>query len=168
MGLVMKHTAALITVSAAFLGACGADGLGPRPGSLVQGPQLGSLRLDASIGRSTIGFGDTTSIVFRLRNLSSDSIVLSFSDGCQVLPYITTPRPDEVVHPQGGSWGCYLALTSLALGPGAEHVTSVRVVGGAQATYPAIPLLPGEYRAYARLEHDDFPLRSPTIAFRVE
>jgi hypothetical protein len=164
----MKHTSALITASAAFLAACGTDGLGPQLGSLAQGPQLGSLRLDASIGRSTIGFGDTTSIVFRLRNLGSDSIVLSFSNSCQVLPYITTPRPDEVVHPGGGSWGCYQALTSLALGPGAEHVTSVLVRGGAQASYPAIVLLPGEYRAYARLEHRDFPLRSATIAFRVD
>ena len=155
----MKRTSTWITAATAFLVACGADGLGP---------QLGSLRLDASIGRSVIEWGDTTSIIFRLRNLGSDSIVLSFSNSCQVLPYITTPRPEQVVHPSGGSWGCYEVLTTLTLGPGAEHVRSVLVRGGAQASYPAIPLLPGEYRAYARLEHQDFPLRSATITLQVD
>jgi hypothetical protein len=155
----MKQTSVLITVCAALLVACGNDGT--RPGDEP-------LRLDATIGRSTIGFGDTTSIVFRLRNLSSDSIVLSFLSSCQVLPYITTPRADEVVYPSAGAWGCYAVLTNLVLGPGAEHVTTVLVHGGPQVTYPAIPLLPGEYRAYARLEHADFPLRSATITFRVD
>ena len=154
----MKLTSVFISVSAALLVACGNDRLGPKDEAL---------RLDATIGRSAIALGDTTSIVFRLQNLSSDTIVLSFLNSCQVLPYITTPRADQVVYPSGGAWGCYQVLTRLTLGPGAEHVTAVHVQGGAQATSPAIPLLPGEYRTYARLEHPDFPLRSATIAFQV-
>jgi len=153
----MKQTSVFISVFAALFAAC-SDGLAPNGEAL---------RLDATIGRATIGFGDTTSIVFRLQNLSSDTIALSFPDSCQVLPYITTPRADEVVYPGGGAWGCLTVVTSLVLGPGAERVTRVLVRGGAQAGYPAVPLLPGEYRAYARFVHPRFPLRSTSIAFRV-
>ena len=156
----MKPTSLLIIVPAALLLlACGHDGVGP-------GDE--GLQLDASIGRSTIAFGDTTSIVFRLRNLSNDTITLSFPDSCEVLPYITTPRADEVVYPNGGAWGCFTVVTSLVLAPGAERVTAVLVRDAAQASYPAIALLPGEYRAYARLDHPRFPIRSKTLAFRID
>jgi hypothetical protein len=100
--------------------------------------------------------------------MGNESLVLTFSNTCQVLPYITTRRSDEVVYPSGGAWGCYDALTSLTLAPGAERVTSVLVRGGAQATYPAVPLLPGQYFAYARLEHRDFPLQSARVFVRVD
>src|SRR5213594_3484446 len=74
-GPPMKPTSLLIIVPAALLLlACGHDGLGP-------GDE--GLQLEASIGRSTIAFGDTTSIVFRLRNLSKDTITLSFPDSCK-------------------------------------------------------------------------------------
>jgi hypothetical protein len=153
----MKQTFVFISLSAALCAAC-SDGLAPHGQAL---------RLDAVIGRATIGSGDTTSIVFRLRNLGSDTIRLAFPDACQVLPYITTPRADEIVYPGGGAWGCLTVVTSLVLAPGAERVTTVLVRGGGQGTDPAVPLLPGEYRAYARLVHPQFPLRSSTIPFRV-
>ena len=120
------------------------------------------------MGRSSLQFGDTTSLIFRLRNLGSDSVVLTFSSTCQVLPYITTQRSDEVVYPSSGTWGCYQALTTLTLAPGAERVTSVLVRGGAQAIDATVPLLPGQYFAYARLEHRDFPLQSASVSFRVD
>lgn len=155
----MKPTNGFAILAAAVLTACGSNGLGP---------QSAALRLEAAIGRSSIRFGDTTSLVFRLRNLGDDSLVLTFSNTCQILPYITTRRSDEVVYPSSGAWGCYEALTTLTLAPGAERVTSVLVRGGAQATYPGVPLLPGQYVAYARLEHRDFPLRSARVSFRVD
>ena len=97
--------------------------------------------------------------MFRLRNVTSDTIALSFPNSCQVLPYITTPQVDRVVYLSGGAWGCLAVVTSLVLAPGAAHVTTVLVRASAQATDPAIPLLRGEYRAYARLG---------TIRFRVD
>ena len=106
--------------------------------------------------------------MFRLRNVSRESVTLSFPDSCQVVPYITTARVDDVVYPSGGAWGCLTVITQLVLSPGAEHVTEVLVRGGAQPMNPAVPLVRGEYRAYARLEHPSFPLRSVTIAFRVD
>jgi hypothetical protein len=153
----MKRATGFMILAAAVLTACGNDGLGP---------QRGALRLEATIGRSSIRFGDTTSLVFRLRNLSSDTVALTFSNSCQILPYITTRR-DQPVHPSSGDWGCYAAITGLTLAPGAEKAISVLVRGGAPGTYPGVPLLPGQYLAYARLEHPDFPLRSVTVAFSV-
>jgi len=155
----MRCAIALGTLAAAALTACGGEGVGP---------QHGPLRLDAAVGRSVIRFGDTTSLVFRLRNLSDDSVVLTFNDSCQVLPYITTRRADQVVHPSGGAWGCFDIITTLTLAPRGERVTAVLVRGGAEAIHPAISLLPGQYRAYARLDHPDFPLRSASVSFRIE
>jgi hypothetical protein len=155
----MKPTYGFAIAAAAVLTGCGRDGLGP---------QSGPLRLDTSIGRSSLRVGDTTSLVFSLRNMGNDTLVLRFNDSCQILPYITTAHGDAIVYPSGGAWGCYDALTSFTLAPGAERVTSVVVRGGAEATYPAVPLLPGQYVAYARLEHRDLPLRSAGVAFRVE
>ena len=153
----MKRTYGFVILAAALLMACGNDGLGP---------QSGPLRLEAAVGWSSLRLGDTTSLVFRLRNVGNESLVLTFSNTCQILPYITIS--DQVVYPSGGAWGCFDALTSLTLAPGAERVTSVLVRGGAQGTYPAVRLLPGQYFAYARLEHRDFPLPSVRVSFRVD
>jgi hypothetical protein len=155
----MKRTHAFVILAAAVLTACGSDGLAP---------SSGSLRLEAAVSRSSLRFGDTTSLVFRLRNVGNDSLVLNFSNSCQILPYITTESSDEVVYPSSGAWGCYEALSSFTLAPGGERVTSVLVHGGASATYPAVPLLPGQYFAYARLEHRDFPLQSARVSVRVD
>jgi hypothetical protein len=155
----MRQISLVVAFSAALLVACRNDGLAP---------EGGPLRLEATIGRSTIEIGDTTSIVFRLRNVSQETVSLSFPDSCQVVPYITTLRVDEVVYPSGGAWGCLTVVTQLVLSPGAEHVTKVLVSGGAQPMTPAVPLVRGEYRAYARLEHPRFPLQSATVAFRVD
>ena len=155
----MKPLTAVVVLISPLVTACVNDALGPQPGPL---------QLEAVIGRSTLGIGDTASIVFRLRNLTSDSIVLNFNDSCQILPYITTRHADQVVHPSGGDWGCRQVLTSLTLAPEAAETLTVLVHGGAQASHPAIPLLPGEYLAFARLEHPDFPLRSPMLDIRVQ
>src|SRR5258706_4487037 len=128
-GLLMKPTSLLIIVPAALLLlACGHDGVGPGDDGL---------QLDASIGRSTIAFGDTTSIVFRLRNLSNDTITLSFPDSCQVLPYITTPRAAEAGYPNGGPWGGFSAWTTLVLTPGAYPRTQAHCSLLLTPPYPA-------------------------------
>ena len=153
----MKQVTAF-TILVTGLTACGNEGLGP---------QRYPLRLEATIGRPTIGVGDTTSLVFRLRNLGNDTISLGFPSSCQTLPYITTQH-DQPVYPSSGFWGCLTIVTGLTLAPGAEKVVSVRIRGGAEAGMGAtVLLLPGKYLAYARLEHADFPLRSATVAFSV-
>ena len=154
----MKRLTLIILISVS-LTACVGDNL--EPGAAP-------LRLEARIGRAALRSGDTTSIVFTLRNVTADSIVLHFNDSCQILPYITGRHADHVVHPSGGQWGCYQALTSLHLAPLAAETVTVLVRGGAPVSYPAISLPPGEYLTFALLEHPDFPLRSPMLDLRVE
>ena len=154
----MNKTRPLLLCMVVLLAGCGSNGVGP---------QHGSLRLEAATERSTIGLGDTSRIIFRLRNLGSDSVFLGFPNSCQVLPYITSQRPGQIIYPSGGAWGCRAVVTSLALAPGAERQTSILVRGGSDAGSPAIPLLPGVYRAYAQLEHPDYPIRSVPITIRV-
>ena len=153
----MKPTKLFALLALVTLTSCASDGLEP---------QTGPLRLDAAIGQSTLRVGDTTSLVFRLRNVSNESLALNFNTSCQILPYITT-RGDAGVYPSGGEWGCYLVLTNFTLAPGTERVLAVLVRGGAQATDPGVSILPGAYVAYARLEHPDFPLRSASVTFDV-
>jgi hypothetical protein len=154
----VKQISVVFALSAVLLGACERNGLAP---------EGRGLRLEATIGRSTIGVGDTTSIVFRLTNVGRETVALSFPDSCQVVPYITTARLTDVVYPSGGQWGCLTVITQLVLAPGAEHVIKVLVQGGTQPMNPAVSLVPGEYRAYARLDHPTLSLQSVPIAFRV-
>ena len=139
------------------LAACGSDTLGPHSVPL---------RLEGSIGKSTLRLGDTTSVVFRLRNVGQDTLALNFGSSCHVLPYISTPS-GEVVYPDGGWWGCLAVLTSLTLAPGAERVTSVLIRAGADGTHSEVPLPPGQYQVYARLQ-GAFPIQSASISLRVE
>ena len=132
------------------------------------GPQQRALRLEGAIGRPTIGVGDTTSLIFRLRNVSRQPVTLTFSSSCQVLPYITARQTDQIVYP-GGNWLCLTVVTSLTLAPGTEEVITVLVQGAApgHANPPGVPLPPGEYLAYARLARSDFDLRSDAVPFTV-
>lgn len=154
----MKLSTCLLTLLAAAATACHSEGVGP---------QTGALRLDATIARSTIALGDTTSIVFHLRNLGADSVTLRFLNSCQILPYIATEEAEHMVYPSGGDWGCYEVLTSLTLAPGAEKTHTVLVRAGAQQSYPAVALLPGQYVAFARLDHPDYPLQSARLSLTV-
>lgn len=160
--MVMKLAASLCVIgSAAPLAGCWYDVVAPG--------QQGPLRLEASIGRSTLRLGDTTSILFRLRNLGADSITLTFGSSCQILPYVRGQHSGHVVYPGGGGWVCAAVITRLTLAPGAEHVLPVVVHGGAPAetVYSYVPLPPGDYLAFASLAHAEFQLRSESLAFSI-
>lgn len=149
---------ALVTAVAA----CSTDNV--TGGQLVRS-QVGDLVLEGSVGRSVLGVGDTTSVVFRLRNAGAARLDLVFTSSCQVVPFITTRDPADFVYPGGGWWGCAAVMTPLALEPGAEFVTTVLVRGGASGPGVALPV--GQYLAYARVEHPSFPLQSEPLAIVV-
>lgn len=132
-------------------------------GQLVRS-QVGDLVLEGSAGRSVLGVGDTTSVVFRLRNAGAARLDLLFSSSCRVVPFITT-APGDFVYPDGGWWGCAAVMTPLALEPGEEFVTSVVLRGGVSG--PGVPLPVGQYLAYARVEHPSFPLQSEPLSILV-
>jgi hypothetical protein len=149
--------------------ACGLDGTfspsAPRdvPEPFMSGPAAG-LQFSASMSKPVIRIGDTATIAFELRNVTSQSAILRFSSTCQILPYI---RDSEAIPHPGGGWGCRAAITSLTLGPGEGHILHVIVHGGVTGgTTPRfVELNPSEYHAYAEL--GDGLGRSPSVSFRV-
>jgi hypothetical protein len=130
-------------------------------------PPLDPLRLDVVAARTTIDVGDTTTVQFRLSNTGGETVRLTFSSGCQMLPYVTD-TDHQVVYPGGGGWACITVITHLELAPGAQKVIPLVIHGGSPAApgYANVPLDPGQYWMYATLEQPDHP-RSESLLFTV-
>ncbi len=143
-----------------LLGVACADGVAP-----AHGP----LRLTVNTESILLRVGDTNTVVFRLSNVGAETLRLTFSDSCQILPYVVERRRHAVVHPAGGGWGCFTAITSLTLTPGASRVVPLLLRGGTSATTDGgeVRLPRGEYYAYARLEHPAYALRSTLVTIDV-
>ena len=62
----------------------------------------GPVRLRGDITQSTIARGDNATLTFRLENTTTTTVVLNFTSGCTVLPYIRDRQTNEVVYPSGG------------------------------------------------------------------
>ena len=151
-----SHVALALAVACV---ACGGE-------SLFRAP-LDPLRLDVMADRTTIDVGDTTTVRFQLSNTGSETVRLTFSSGCQVLPYVTDAA-HQVVYPGGGGWFCTTVITHLELAPGAQQVVPLVFHGGSPAApgYANVPLDPGQYWMYATLEQPDHP-RSESLLFTV-
>jgi hypothetical protein len=141
-------------------------GVACRGDRLLRAP-FDPLRLDVVAARTTIDVGDTTTIRFRLSNTGGDTVRLTFSSGCQVLPYVTD-ADHQVVYPGGGGWACITVITHLELAPGAQKIVPLVIHGGSPADpgYANVPLDPGEYWMYATLEQPGHP-RSESLRFTV-
>jgi hypothetical protein len=127
-----------------------------------------TLRLTAQIGSTTVARGQVATTTFRLENVGSETVNLTFNSGCQLLPYIMDRSANRIVYPPDGSWVCTAVLTQISLRPGADKLREVRVrasdtPGGADAALP-----PGEYQAYARLDDTRFRLQSDAVSFTVQ
>ena len=133
------------------------------------GSHDGPVRIEASIGQSVLTRGDTTSLIFRLRNLGAVTVTLNFSSGCQLVPYVRDERSAAIVYPAGGGWVCTAVLSALTLAPGAEVVGSVPLYAGASAPFgsPATPLVAGSYSAFAEVVSAQQQVRSATVGFIV-
>lgn len=107
---------------------------------------------------------------FRLKNLTTNSVGLSFSDGCQISMFIEA-RGKGIIDPPGGVWGCTAAISSLLLAPNAEMIVTREIRGGAYqlGIYTSVPLPVGRYRAYATLQpySPQIELRSASVEFEV-
>lgn len=150
---------------------CGDDATSPR--SIRQVTELGGLRLEIDVERTTIALGDSGTLTMRLRNPTAEAVRLTFGSSCQIMPYIENAA-GAVQYPGGGAWGCAAMITSLDV-PAGGAVTRTLLVRGVPAAdgVRGSSLPPGRYRAYALLEgisegfSDHFQLRSPTIEFEV-
>jgi hypothetical protein len=130
--------------------------------------------LDAEIDRATIAPGEETTITFRLENVAATTVTLFFNSGCQIMPYVAAADTGSVVHPEGGTWACTMALTSLELPAGGTETRVLRVRAAAPddpavdtTDTHAVTLPPGEYVAYARLEDRVYQLVSTSVPFTV-
>ena len=162
----MRLRAATITLVTALAG-CAGDGV---TGNRLVDGGLGPLVIDGSVGKSVLERGDTTMVSFRLRNVSKSAVTLQFSSGCQLLWFIAAWPGEPIIYPPGGVWACTLALTELNLAPGEEHSIGMLIRAyppPMPAIYSGVPLGPGEYVIFARLQHTDFPLQSEVLHLTV-
>jgi hypothetical protein len=131
--------------------------------------QQDPLRLDAQITQTRLAPGDTATVTFTLRNVSSQAITLGFSSSCQILPYVTDRRTQQIVHPRGGGWVCLTVVTGLTLAPGESSTQQVQVRAANAATHPFVALPPGQYETYAQIDayrdNSPFSLRSASLQF---
>ncbi|HKS07228.1 MAG TPA: BsuPI-related putative proteinase inhibitor [Gemmatimonadaceae bacterium] len=161
----MKHSMRWAIATAALFAACDNTSVAPDSAVRERGPVL--LRLTASIADATIAIGDTTQMVVQVHNDGRDTVKLTFSTTCQTNAYITA-ADDELVYPRGGGWGCGQMLTFITIPPGEFNERRMPVWGTASASDEGLfALEPGQYKAYARLQHRDYPLVSPVVEFAV-
>ncbi|HKS07227.1 MAG TPA: hypothetical protein VJR92_13050 [Gemmatimonadaceae bacterium] len=157
--------AALCTVVLLALSACN-DSTAPWVGP----HQIESLRFTASIRDSTLARGDTATVVFAIHNDGIDTVTLQFDyPNCQALSlYIATPNGELPYSSVGG--GCRISPVTMIIAPGAAYVYAMTLRGGSlyavDGPEQGIPLSPGDYRAFARLTHPNFPIVSPVVRFR--
>jgi len=122
------------------------------------------LRLTASITQPVVAPGSTATIVFRLENLTSETVTIDFTSSCQIMPYISHRTDARPVYPQGG-WACLAVLTQLTLPAGGSASRELIVQAAGSAAYPHVPLPPGEYVTFAKLEDQQYRLQSPSVSF---
>lgn len=127
------------------------------------------LVIRATASRSSISVGETDTLTFRLLNTGADVLTLTYSGGCQFLPYVQD-AVGNVVFPPGAVWVCVAQASTITLPPYGEESIVLRVRGGLVPDYSIEPVLPpGRYRGYAELRMDDrnLRLRSPAVAFEI-
>ena len=128
--------------------ACGGGSLDPS----ADGP----LRLTTVVDHPNVAPGEHITITHRLENSGSQTVVLHFSDGCQIDSFVRNLGTGEVQQLAGAV--CTLALTELELS------------GGASKTWEdVVALSRGRYGAYATVTDMNaaFTLRSGTATFEV-
>ena len=128
--------------------------------------QTGPVRLTAQIDRSEIASGGTAVVSFRLENVTSSAITLSFPSSCQVQRFIARRPSNEIVYPSGGSWVCLTVVTSLTLAPNSVTVSELALVAG-DSTSSRVGLAPGEYTAFARVQSMEHTLESARVSLTV-
>lgn len=119
----------------------------------------------AAVSKPRIMVGDTASLIFTLRNPTSQRVTLHFSSGCQITGYVRRGR--EQVWPQ--PYGCTAAVTQLVLERGQQRVVTLpftAISGEELALFSGLVLTPATYVAYAELENGEG--RSTSVDFTVE
>jgi hypothetical protein len=125
------------------------------------------LRLTASITQTVVTRGSTSTIIFRLENLTSETVKIDFGSSCQIMPFISHRSDARLVYPNGG-WACLAVITELTLPPGGSVTREVLVQAAETADYPYVALSPGEYVSYAKLDDQQYRLQSAPVSFTAQ
>jgi hypothetical protein len=149
-----------LIVGALLAGACG------RPA--VEDPSgQEDIHLYAEVDRSEIGPGEVATVTFRLESVAVMPVRLDFASGCQIMPYVAEADTGVVVHPEGGTWACTMALTSLDLPPGGRETRTLRIRPEGTEAEADVALPPGEYLVHARLEDRIYQLVSTSLTVTI-
>jgi Intracellular proteinase inhibitor len=127
-----------------------------------------ALRLTAQISSVTVASGQVLTITFRLENVGSETVNLTFNSGCTILPYIRERSTNRIVYPQGGNWMCTAVLTQISLRPGAVELREVRVRAPDTPGTTDVVLPPGDYQTFAQLDDTRFRLESDPASFVIQ
>lgn len=151
-----------VLLFAGAIGGCGTNSM-MAPREFLSATATG-LEFSASISKAVIQKGDTATLRFVLRNNTNEAVVLRFSSGCQLLPFVRNSR--RQVHPEGG-YMCTAALTSLTVPAGEQVVRSIVLFAGQRQPdiHTRIPLEPGDYVAFAEIA--DGQGRTNSVSFKV-
>lgn len=147
---------------ASVIGGCATDSF-MAPREFLSASAAG-LEFHASISKDVIPAGDTATFHFVLRNNTNASVVLRFSSGCQLLPFVRSSRRQVV--PETGHI-CTQALTGLTVPAGGQVAYSMTFFAGPRIPdiHTRVPLEPGDYIAYAEIA--DNQGRSNSVSFKV-
>jgi hypothetical protein len=136
---------------------------------LAPGPYLSGeatpLVFTAAVSKSRVSVGDTASLIFTLRNPSSQRVVLTFPTGCQIVGRVRRGRHE--VWPQ--PYSCTAAISTIALNAGQQRVVALpftAISGEELAIWTGLVLTPATYVAYAELENGEG--RSTSVDFTIE
>lgn len=136
---------------------------------LAPGPFLNGdarpLVFTAAVSKSRVTVGDTASLIFTLRNPTSQKVTLTFPSGCQITARVRRGRHEVWPDP----YACTAAITSIVLQPGQQRAVTLRfnaISGEELAIFAGPAFTPGAYVAYAELENDEG--RSTSVDFTIE
>jgi hypothetical protein len=125
------------------------------------------IHLYGEIDRSAIAAGEVATVTFRLESVAATPVTLDFASGCQIMPYVAEADGGTVVHPEGGTWACTMALTTIELPPGGTETRTLRIAAEGTDAGADVTLPPGDYVAYARLEDRVYQLVSTSLPFTI-
>ena len=128
--------------------------------------QAVGLEITTSVTPTTINIGGQGTMTIKLHNPKTTTVRITFTSGCQVLPYISAGQ-NQLVYPSGGGWGCPAVMTTLTLAPGTDYIRTTTILGGAPAvgTFQGAALSSGRYVAFAEIA--DGMGRSNSVKFDV-
>jgi hypothetical protein len=133
------------------------------PGPFLKG-DAAPLVFTAAVSKSRVSVGDTASLIFTLRNPTSQRVRLTFPTGCQITARVR--RGDDEVWPP--PYVCTQAVSSLVLEGGQQRVVRLpftAISAEDLAIYAGLALTPAAYVAYAELENDEG--RSTSVDFTI-